>query len=61
MGSRPSHEIEASGQPVQDGAQTLKSPSIQEEAARIVCVLLTSNATILTAILLKPETREQNY
>ena len=24
MGSRPSHEIEASGQPVQDGAKTLK-------------------------------------
>ena len=30
-----SHEIQTSGQPVQDGAQTLKSPSIQKEATRI--------------------------
>ena len=47
LGQRDSkllHEIEASGQPVQDGAQTLKSRSIQKEATRIVCVLPTSNA-----------------
>lgn len=37
-------QIEASGQPVQDGAQTLKSHSIQKEATQIVCVTLTSNA-----------------
>ena len=30
--SKLSHEIEASGQPVQDGVQTLKSHSIQKEA-----------------------------
>ena len=30
--SKLSHEIEASGQSVQDGAQTLKSHSIQKEA-----------------------------
>ena len=42
--SKFSHEIEGCGQPVQDGAQTLKSHSIQKEATRIVCVLLTSNA-----------------
>ena len=41
---RLSHEIEASGQPVQDGAQTLKSHSIQKEATRIACVLLMPNA-----------------
>ena len=38
------HEIEASGQPVQDGAQTLKSHSIQKKATRIACVLLIPNA-----------------
>ena len=42
--SKFSHEIEASGQQAQDGAQILKSRSIQKEATRIVCVLLTSNA-----------------
>ena len=45
--SRPSHELEASGQPVQDGAQTLKSHGIQKEATRIVCVFLTSNAIMI--------------
>ena len=42
--SKLSHEIEASGQPVQDGAQTLKSHSIQKKATGIVRRLLTSNA-----------------
>ena len=46
--SKLSHEIEAIGQPVQDCTQTLKSNSIQKEATRIVCVLLTSNAINLT-------------
>ena len=44
--SKLSHEIEVSGQPVQHGTQTLKSHSIQKEATRIVCVLLTSKAII---------------
>ena len=34
----------------QDGAQTLKLHSIQKEATRIVCVLLTSNAKKSTSI-----------
>lgn len=33
------HAIQASDQPVQDGAQTMKSHSIQKEETRIVCVL----------------------
>ena len=41
--SNLSYEIEASGQPIQDGAQTLKSHSIQKDVTRI-CVLQTSNA-----------------
>ena len=45
--SKLSHEIKASGQPVQDGAQTLKSHSIWKEATQIVCVLLMSNAIII--------------
>ena len=44
--SKLSHEIEANSQSVQDGAQTLKSHSIQKEATRIVCALLTSIARI---------------
>ena len=43
--SKLSYEIEASGQPVQDGAQTLNSHSIQKEATQIVCGLLMLNAT----------------
>ena len=50
--SKLSHEIEASGEPVQDGAQTLKSHSIQKEATRIVCVLLTSNTIIRSFVCL---------
>ena len=45
MDRRPSHEIEASGQPVQDGGQTLKSHSIQK-VTRIAWVLLTPNVTM---------------
>lgn len=33
------HAIQASDQPVQDGAQTMKSHSIQKEETRIVCVI----------------------
>ena len=39
MGSKHSREMEASGHPVQDGAQTPKSITIQKEATRRVCVL----------------------
>ena len=43
--SKVSHESEASGQPFQDGAQTLRSNSIQKELTRSVCVVPTLNAT----------------
>ena len=43
--SKVSHEIEASGQPFQDGAQTLRSNSIQKELTRSVYVVSTLNAT----------------
>ena len=35
--------LKGSGQPVQGGAQTLKSHSIHKEATRMVCILLTSS------------------
>ena len=37
--SKLAHEIEFSGQPVQDGAQSMKLHIIQKEATRRVCVL----------------------
>ena len=43
--SKVSHEIEASGQPFQDGAQALRSNSIQKELTRSVYVVSTLNAT----------------
>ena len=44
LASRIQSSCMASGQAVQDGAQTLKSHSIQKEATQIVCVLLIPNA-----------------
>ena len=37
--SKLAHEIEVSGQPVQDGARSMKLHIIQKEATRRVCVL----------------------
>ena len=53
------HEIEASGQPVQDGAQTLKSHSIQKEGTpnTTICVLLTLNTEKYKDNLQNPENR----
>ena len=46
--SKLAHEIEVSGQPVQDGAQSMKLHIIQKEATRRVCVL--SNAINIIGI-----------